>query len=57
MQPRKPLYAEQVGVGRGNWLQWHIYICESCGGLVGAATRVNAGVRISAKYSPPVSGS
>lgn len=37
IQPKKPDYAEQVGVKNQQFLQWHVYACESCGGLAAAA--------------------
>jgi hypothetical protein len=36
-QPGKQHFLHQI---QGQALQWHIYACESCGGLIGAAIRV-----------------
>ena len=34
VQSRKPAYSTPIG---GGYLQWHVYTCESCGGLATAA--------------------
>jgi hypothetical protein len=42
VQPMKAAYANAAGV-MGHWIQWHVYSCESCGGLAGAAALVPQG--------------
>jgi len=37
--PQHQSFLDPLG---GQWLQWHVYGCESCGGAVCAATRVAA---------------
>jgi hypothetical protein len=37
IQPKKPSYLNTLG---GQWIQWHVYTCESCAGLAAAATLV-----------------
>jgi Domain of unknown function (DUF4145) len=49
VQPAKPQYATQIGVHQNNYLQWHVYTCESCSGLV-AVGAVVAQVHISTAF-------
>jgi hypothetical protein len=49
IQPGKPEFAALTGAINNRTLQWHIYLCSSCGGLAAAATLVptmqaNAGI-------------
>jgi hypothetical protein len=39
MQPRKPAFLALLGSA---WLQWHVYFCETCGGLCGAGISTHA---------------
>jgi hypothetical protein len=58
VQPGKAAYADQIQVQIFRWLQWHVYSCESCGGLVAAGivvehSQMNAAVTGVAKWLVP----
>lgn len=54
VQPQKESYAIQVGVQAGQFLQWHVYTCESCGGLVAAGAIVHNVHLKNAGFTAPV---